>query len=95
MKFQDERTDEQKRTHYVIIAATDKFMSGWGGAEGGTSYVGWACRPEHESEVYRWVKGRSEMKRVRRVAGSWRPRGEPQDHCHIYVVDDQHPALRR
>lgn len=92
MKYVDDRTPEQKKTHYVIIAATDSFMSGWGGAAGGTSYAGWACKPEHQDRVWRWVKARPEMKRVREVVSSWRPRG--QGHCHIYVVDDNHPALR-
>ena len=87
----DDRTEEQKATHLCIVAATDAFMSGWGSAKGGASYVGWACKPEHESDVLHWVHSRREMKRVRQVSSSWRPRGD--GHTHIYVVGDNHPAL--
>lgn len=92
MKCEDDRTEAQKKSHYVLIAATDSFMSGWGGAAGGVSYCAWACRPEVQDKVWRWVKNRPEMKRVRQVAGNWKPRGN--GHCYIYVVDDDHPALR-
>lgn len=92
MKLVDDRTPEQKKTHYIIIAATDSFMSGWGECKNGTSYAGWACKPEDSDKVWHWVKSRREMKRVREVVGSWRPRGN--GHTHIYVVDDNHPAIR-
>lgn len=35
--IEDDRTDDQKATHKFGIAATDRFMSGWGGARGGSS----------------------------------------------------------
>lgn len=91
MVIQDDRTPEQKKTHGVIIAATDKFMSGWGKASGGVSYAAWACRPEHFQKVYRWVESRSDMIRVRVVGNDWRPRAK--GHAHIYLVDEGHPAL--
>lgn len=76
----------------IIVAATDSFMSGWGEAKNGTSYAGWACKPEHESQVHNWVSNRTEMKRVRIVGNDWRPKGI--GHTHIYVVEDKHPALK-
>lgn len=93
MVFFDDRTKEQKRTHPVIVMGTDRFMSGWGGAQGGPSYAGWACRLDDECQVLRWVEGRGDQRRVRIVSGNYRPRPGP-GHCHIYVVNDSHPALR-
>ena len=40
MIFQDDRTPEQKKTHTLIVLATDRFMSGWGMAKNGVSYAG-------------------------------------------------------
>jgi len=88
----DDRTPEQKKTHRSIIVGTDSFMSGWGGAQGGLSYAGWACEPDVKDRVFNWVARRSEMKRVREVYGDYRPRG--CKHLHIYVVGPDHPALR-
>jgi len=92
MIYQDDRTTEQKNTHSVIVAMTDTFMSGWGKAENGTSYAGWACKPEDADKVERWVRSRSDASRVRVVGSNWRPRGK--GHTHIYVVTDTHPAKR-
>lgn len=92
MIYEDDRTREQKRTHVSIIVGTDSFMSGWGQASNGLSYAGWACKPEDRDRVFAWVSSRSEMKRVREVYGDYRPRGCV--HCHIYVVDPDHPALQ-
>ena len=44
MKRVDDRTSEEMKTHQIIVAGTDSFMSGWGEAKGGVSYAGWACR---------------------------------------------------
>jgi len=91
MKYEDNRTPEIKKTHTVLITATDKFMSGWGEASQGASKCAWACKPEHEDKVYNWVKNRSEMKYVNiNYSGRWHPKAA---HVHIYVVDDNHPAL--
>ena len=87
----DDRTDEQKQTHTVIVAGTDSMLSGWGQAEDGTSYAGWACRPEDLDKVESWVRNRSDMKRVRIVFSDWRPRGP--GHTHIYLVHSEHNAL--
>jgi len=91
MELQDDRTEEERKTHCWIIAMTDSFMSGWGRAKNGISYAGWACEYTHLDQVERWVRNRSDAKRVRIVGTNWRPRGE--GHTHIYVVDAGHPSL--
>ena len=88
----DDRTPEQRTTHNWLITATDRFMSGWGGARGGASKVAWACKPEHAGHVLDWVQSRSDMKYVNSTTGKWYPRAA---HVHIYVVDDEHPALEQ
>jgi len=92
MFMQDDRTEAQKQTHSVVVVGTDSFLSGWGRAEGGASYAGWACRYEDLNKVERWVRSRKEMKRVRIVGSDYRPRGV--GHCHIYVVTNRHNALK-
>ena len=89
----DDRTEAQKKTHTVLVAATDSFMSGWGHAQGGMSYCAWACKPEHRPYVEEWVRARGDMKRVRIVGGDWRPNRRAGDHTHIYVADDRHHAI--
>lgn len=91
MVYVDDRTPEQKITHRYLVAATDSFLSGWGGAAGGTSYCAWACTAADVDKVERAVRQRSDMKRVRRVMGNWRPRGA--GHTHIYVVTEGHRYL--
>lgn len=91
MIIQDDRTDTTFKTHTCLIAATDRYMSGWGGASGGKSYAVWACKPEHARKVLDWVESRSEMKFVRVVMPDYRPKGK--GHCHIYVVGDNHASL--
>jgi len=91
MKIVDDRTKEEKKTHVYLICGTDSFMSGWGRAKNGVSYAVWACKPEHLSKVKRWVESRSEMKRVRLVTDPYKPKGK--GHCHIYVVNDNHPSV--
>ena len=88
----DERTGHERKTHPVIVMATDSFMSGWGEAEGGMSYAGWACTYENQYIVERWVRNRSDMKRVRIVGNDYKPRAQCK-HCHIYIVKNGHPAL--
>ena len=92
MKIIDDRTPEQKLTHKILVVGTDSFMSGWGEAEGGSSYAVWACKEEDSKKVFEWVEKRPEMKRVRIVADPYKPKGK--GHCHIYVVDDDHAALK-
>lgn len=87
----DDRTNDQKQTHRWGVVACDKFMSGWGGATGGTSRCAWACETHNLAErMLQWVKGRSEMRYVRIVhLQRYRvPRGTA--HFHIYVADENH-----
>jgi hypothetical protein len=83
MIMQDDRTIEQKESLPWLIVGTDKFMSGWGGAEGSVSYAAWACGDEHLRDCECMVESRKEMKRVRRIYGKYAPKGI--GHCHIYV----------
>jgi hypothetical protein len=87
MIFVDDRSQEQKKTHTVIVLMTDRFMSGWGGAGKGPSYAGWACRPEIAHRVEARIRARSDAKRVRLVLGDYRP-PRIEGHCHIYVAHD-------
>jgi len=93
----DDRTEEQKKTHTCLVVGTDSFLSGWGEARGGASYAAWACKPKNFQSVWRWVKNRSDMKRVRQTQDPYYPSGCA--HLHIYVVNDEnteypHPAIR-
>lgn len=88
----DDRTPEQKKSHPVVILGTDRFLSGWGHADGGNSYAGWACRYEDADRVERWVRRRGDQQRVRVVGNDYRP-GPSCAHCHIYVVEAGHPAI--
>ena len=44
--IKDDRTEEEKRSHAILVIGTDKFMSGWGLAKGGLSYAAWACKKD-------------------------------------------------
>ncbi len=93
MIIQDDRTDEQKDSHYILVVGTDKFMSGWGQAEGGKSYAAWACDLNNWHIVKSWVNNRGDMQRVRVIhAHGYNPRGK--GHLHIYVVDEKHNSLK-
>jgi hypothetical protein len=57
----DDRSNEQKNTHVWGVVAKDKFMSGWGGASGGTSRCAWAVPAGSSLErVYNWVAARKD-----------------------------------
>ena len=94
MITQDARTEEQQQTHTLAWVGTDPFMSGWGNAENGASFAGWACTLDDLNRCESWVRGRGDMQRVRLVALD----GYYPDcaDCHIYVFDNQdaHRALR-
>jgi hypothetical protein len=89
----DDRTDEQRETHYALCVATDSLMSRAGRGCGmcQRSIPAWACEPRDYIYVERWVRSRAEMKRVRRA--THRIKGRKGDHIHIYVVTEGHPAL--
>ncbi len=84
MILQDDRTTEQRQTHREIVLMTDRHLSGWGMAEGGPSYAGWAFEDGDLSRVLGEVAARSDAMRVRVVGGDYRPPSGP-GHCHIYV----------
>lgn len=81
--YQDDRTPEQKLTHRFAVVGTDSFMSGWGEAEGGMSYAGWAFQDGEEAQALSAIDRRNDMQRVRVVLlDEYRPRAA---HTHIYV----------
>ena len=84
MILQDDRTSEQKLTHNLVVMMTDRCLSGWGQAQGGPSYAGWAFQDGELATVMGWVQARTDAKRVRVVLGDYRPPRGP-GHCHIYV----------
>jgi hypothetical protein len=83
LTIEDDRTTEQKTALPWLIVGTDSFMSGWGKASGGLSYAAWACDDAQLRDCECWVERRSDMRRVRRVYGKYRPRGCV--HLHIYI----------
>ena len=87
MFIQDDRTEEQKGTHTWLVIGTDKFLSGWGKAEGGKSFAVWACKPENHNDCFWFVAKRGDMSRVREFSeyGKLRYRPKGRGHCHIYV----------
>jgi len=88
---EDDRTEEQLKTHTILVTATDRFLSGWGHAHGGVSKCAWACASRDVADrVFKWVSSRAEMKYVNMTDRPWRPKAA---HVHIYVVDENHPAL--
>jgi len=96
-QIHDDRTPEQTETHTTIIGGYDRFMSGWGRAEGGASYAFWSCKDQDAESVARWVRSRGDISRIR----SFRCRGTHQamrkikfKQCHIYVIKEKHPALK-
>ena len=83
MNLVDDRTEAERKTHALAVVGTDSFMSGWGRAEGGASYAGWAFKDSEQAACLSWVDGRSDMKRVRIVAlDGYKPNAA---HTHIYV----------
>ena len=95
MKFQDDRTEEQKKTHVLGVVGRDPGMSGWGGAAGGTSRCAWACAPDVNTDrVENWVRHRGDIKRVSLVdLRTYRPPSGTA-HFHIYVCNADHVGAR-
>jgi hypothetical protein len=86
--LKDDRTPEQVKTHALAWVGTDSFMSGWGEAEGGASYAGWAFKSGDMNDCQIMMERRSDMKRVRLVLlDGYRPQAA---HTHIYVYRDVH-----
>jgi hypothetical protein len=92
MKREDDRTPEQMKTHTILVTATDRCLSGWGGAEGGASKCAWACDTREKADkLFNWVSNRTDMKYVNMTDRQWYPKAA---HVHIYVAGDSHPALK-
>lgn len=91
MQLQDDRTEEQRKTHTWLVVITDRFLSSWGRSKNGPSYAAWACTPGDLDQVESWVRSRTDTMRVRIVNGNYRPSGP--GHCHIYVVEPGHASL--
>lgn len=84
MIIQDDRTKEQKERLKWLVVGTDKFMSGWGLASGGTSLAAWACTEGALNSCFADVDNRKDLKRVRKVyADTYHPKGS--GHIHIYI----------
>jgi len=90
MEIQDDRNPEQMKTHRFLVVGTDPFMSGWGGAAGGTSYAAWACTAETVDKVEARILARGDMKRVRVVTENSRRRyrSRGKGHLHIYLASE-------
>jgi hypothetical protein len=95
----DDRTEEQKLTHTLAVVARDKFLSGWGGARGGTSRCAWAYDIKAIGEkgadrLFNWVKNRSEMRGVNIARINLYKAPARTAHFHIYVADADHVGVR-
>jgi hypothetical protein len=87
----DDRTPEQKKTHYWGVVGRDRFMSGWGGAKGGHSRACWVVPMEDAigsglDRAKEAVEDRSDMQYVNIVnLRTYRPpRGTAHFHIYIY-----------
>lgn len=93
---QDDRTEEQKKTHCLAVVMKDNFMSGWGQAKNGVSRCAWAFDPSkvNSDRVENWVRSRSEARCVNLIdLRTYRaPRGTA--HFHVYVCEPDHPAAK-
>lgn len=92
---EDDRTENEKRSHRTGIVGQDTFLSGWGEcSKNGLSYAAWACKDDDIETVMKWVKSRDDMRRVREIdLKDFRPTAPGKSHFHIYVVKEGHPAL--
>lgn len=85
----DRRTDEDKAATWGFIVATDKFLSGWGGAPRRSIFAVPVRSYEEARIVDDNMRHRSEMKRVRLVIGkNYRPKLYPGDHLSIRDMAD-------
>lgn len=93
---EDNRSDEQKKTHILAVVATDKGMSGWGGARGGLSKCAWAFDPAevNSDRVENWVRARSDMSWVALVDLRTYRASRRAAHFHIYVCGPDHVAAK-
>ena len=87
--IQDDRTEADKDVTIGFVVATDKCLSGWGGATGGHSIVARPIRDTQECDrVVALFEDRDDFLRVRYASGSeYKPRLQSEDHLHIYGFD--------
>ena len=89
----DKRTDLEREMDIAgYVIATDSFMSGWGGAEGGRSLVAVPFVDESDYElVQAHLNERGEMRRVRTASikadGMPKVRLGKNDHLSVYGLD--------
>lgn len=89
----DLRSVAEKRTHYLGVAGTDTFLSGWGRARGGSSVMVWAYDPEETDGdvILMHVRARSDMRSIHAVdLRKYRPGGGCV-HLQIEPVGEGHP----
>lgn len=92
MIFQDDRTAAERAELTELVGGRDSFMSGWGKADGGSSFAFWACAPVHLEQVETWVDGRDDITRcdlAELLAGD----RHEHEHCHIYAVRADHHCI--
>jgi hypothetical protein len=93
---EDDRTEEEKKTHILAVVGRDRCLSGWGGAAGGYSRAAWAFDPAkvNPDRVENWVRSRTDMQFVNLVdLRTYRaPAGTA--HFHIYVCNPDHVAAK-
>jgi len=81
--IEDDRDRAEKMGTEWFAIGTDSYLSGWGQAPRRSLYA-LPCRDFKEAELCAEnLKKRGDMKRVRIVAGDWRPRLRSGDHLHI------------
>lgn len=84
--IRDTRTPEQAAETQYLVVMTDRFLSGWGAADGGLSYAAWACRADNLAEVEREIRTRRDALRVRVVVDRPGKRYRPGPGCaHLTV----------
>lgn len=93
MITKDDRTEEQKKTHYLAVVMKDKFLSK---AKGGASRCAWAFDHSkvNSDGVENWVRNRSDASYVNLIdLRTYRaPRGTAD--FHVYVCEQDHPAAK-
>ncbi len=85
----DRRSEADKAATAFFVVATDRFMSGWGRAQGGRSLFAVPCKDMAQARIVEEnMRHRSEMKRVRIVAAGYRPALRRGDHYSIRDMSD-------
>ena len=94
--LRDDRSEDQKESHSVLVGGYDKFLSGWrcwDGTDRQDSYAFWACQPENKEVVEAWVTARPEFRNVKQRRYEWCYEKAKSADVHIYLVDEGHRYL--